>query len=150
MLKEIDLKLFEILDSEIDKTLSEWCYINDESWLFKIWDNAYVKISSENKFTYITLLTGDVPKVKYLEIQNPNNYFENINNPTFDILWHYPTTNTILRYCHQKNILLNNHKDYNVLCIYNIDWYYFDTTKEIIDFTDEQKQELYDFLKTII
>jgi hypothetical protein len=28
MLNKLDLELFEILDSEIDKTLSEGCYIN--------------------------------------------------------------------------------------------------------------------------
>ena len=138
MLKEIDLKLFEILDSEIDKTLQFWCYIKmlEYSKIFWLESDYWRYICVDQHFLY-----QDNPEWSLFYPDKWSDYI---------ILWHYPTTNAILRYCHQKNILLNNHKDYNVLCIYNIDWYYFDTTKEIIDFTDEQKQELYDFLKTII
>lgn len=158
MLNKLDLELFKILDSEIDKTLSEWCYINDESWLFKIWDNANIKISSENRFTYITLLTKNVPKVKYLEIQNPNNYFENIPNPTFDILWHYSTTNTLLRYLENNDfkvdwpygwMIILKRKHINEGWIILIKTFEFDITKEIKEWSDEKKQELINFLKSI-
>jgi len=55
-----------------------------------------------------------------------------------------------LRYVNKKkpnfSIVYNNQK---LKVIDNYVVFKLDTTKEIIDYTDEQKQELYDFIKTL-
>jgi hypothetical protein len=151
MLNELELELFKILDSELNKKLLKWCYINDESWVYIIWDeNCTHKLGDR----YITIYEHKIPKVKYLKIQNPNDYSQYIPNPTFDILWHYPTTNNILMYCINKASLWFHNNNWVNTCIYfdikqEPYLYRLDITKEIINYTDEQKQELYDFLKTL-
>ena len=134
--KEIDLKLFEILDSEIDKTLSEWVII-------KVYKSFY-KIVEDDDFYFIDYKW----EVKYI-----SNSFD-WENSDYIILWHYPTTNTVLRYLGKYwHFMIDDRwwifdKSWNSDCpddrVFRLD-----ITKEIKDYTDEQKQELYDFLNNL-
>jgi hypothetical protein len=73
------------------------------------------------------------------------------------IIWHYPTTNTVLRYIKNNWLVYSDFDFYNNIFVsMDIYWeiintsdYILDITKEIKDYTDKQKQELYDFLKTL-
>lgn len=160
MLNKIDLQLFTILDSEIDKTLSYWCYIsiklywksklryNQIKSIFPCWywknkvdiymiHNPYweyeINYSSRDKWNFIDYLWYDNIRLK-----------EKYN--TFTFIWHYPTTNTILRFIQEK---LRN-KTWLEIHFFQewifIDGYVLDITKEIKDYTDIQKQELINFL----
>ena len=129
MLKEIDLKLFEILDSEVDKSFNKWCiYISDFTKIYR--EIHKWEVIKDNGFNYYKEW-WDLFKID-------------------KIIWHYPTSNTILRYVNKKkpnfSIVYNNQK---LKVIDNYVVFKLDTTKEIIDYTDEQKQELYDFIKTL-
>lgn len=134
MLTELDTSLFTILDSEVDKTLSEWCFI-EYNWKIE-------KIVSEYDWYYTT-----------------PTFFANADSDYIDkyckIYWHYPTTNTILRYIDNFNWWVEYIQQWFLKISkawYNEEQYeYFDLdiTKEIKDYTDEQKQELINFLKSL-
>ena len=128
MLKEIDLKLFEVLDSEIDKSLNSgniWCICEYSSFDEDVWEDVVYDVD----------------------------YFENEDldkkNYRSKIIWRYPTTNTVLRYLHKKElskITLWGGIIYIDTNIEKFRWHSLDITKEIIDYTNEKKQELYDLL----
>jgi len=135
-MNKLDLELFEILDSEINKKLEYWAYCELE-------DNIIIKyIDIDNSFfehrdyEYTILWTWAYNEwIERVEINK--------------ILWHYPTTNTVLRYIQTK---LKNKEWLEIHFFIEwifIDWYELYITKEIIDYTDKQKQELINFLKTL-
>ena len=65
----------------------------------------------------------------------------------------YPTTNTVLRYILSRpGTSIRTYSDYeglNFIVYDKEELYKLDITKEIINYTDEQKQELINFLKTL-
>jgi hypothetical protein len=67
------------------------------------------------------------------------------------IIWHYPTTNTVLKYISSK---LNIHdikiEDWYIkIWFWILQYFFLDIAKEIKDYTNEQKQELINFFKNI-
>ena len=164
MLNKLDLELFTILDSEINKTLDE-SYI-ETNFLHEChpalfnpkWENKtiniiwkiikYEQIMSTNSFWTITniVVYNDIMWIdKYIDIDNIE--------WSYRIIWHYPNTNTILRYCNKKwydDLHITHYRDALWITTTNNEWHYeLDITKEIKNYSDEQKQELINFLKTL-
>lgn len=137
MIKELDLKLFKILDSEIDKTLSFGCY-------FKWWhtiEPCIVNYKINNQITDCDWDWYDIKRQEWL------NRFQ-----LEKIIWHYPTINEVLKYIPYKKLSkFNKFEDYIYIQIW-IDNKFKDIRlylKPIQNYTDEQKQELINFLTNI-
>lgn len=141
----LDLQLFEILDEEIDKTLSFGSYyeLDQENWI--------QIIDWSEEFSYSNWYWPYWVRIKDLD-----NWIWIIS----EILWHYSTTNEVLRYWYKivwgylineiiaetliesKNIYFE--LSWNKKLIFNLD-----ITKPIQQYSDKQKQELIDFLLLI-
>lgn len=74
-----------------------------------------------------------------------------LNFELCELLWlfDFPNTNDILMYVFKKYYI--DFFDEKIISFKNEEWkkYNLDITKEIKDYTDEQKQELINFLKNI-
>jgi hypothetical protein len=138
MLNKLDLELFQILESEIDKTLNKWCFYK-RNWNICEIDNGDIKNESISIWLHFQAFMNNVK-----------------------IIWHYPTTNTVLRYIkndtniwypkmiaswwNNENIELLFHRGTTP---YDSHHMKLDITKEIKKYTNEQKQELINFLKNV-
>jgi len=155
MLTKNDLELYRILDSEIDKTLSEWCccIFNTD------YNHTYTMYINYTKWSIIKLIHKDV-KYDHIFTSDIIRWTIHFRNDIFqylDILWHYPTTNTILRYARAKKIELSVYQHNRFHLVFDYfdkdskcwDNYELDITKEIKDYTEEQKEKLILFLKSI-
>ncbi len=91
MLNKLDLELFKILDSEIDKTLSFGCWYEYER-------HNMIKLT------------------KYYNIVD---IYDGLEDKPTKILWHYPTTNEVLRYCFKKGYIMSYDSDRKSLLLYN-------------------------------
>ncbi len=113
MLDKLDLELFEILDSEIDKTLSFGSWIKIDWWVLERYDRTFEWYTVDK------------------------------------IIWHYPTTNEVLRYINHRLILkFNLFEDY-IYIFYRKGIEYRLYLKPIQKYSDEQKEELITFLNLI-
>jgi len=138
MLTKNDLKLFEILDEYIDKSLTFGCCIEAdwEYWLYT---------SQSRTLFWLQSIGWDMYADKHKD---------NCNK-----LWHYPTLSTVLMYLmfndfwieewNYKHTMTPNH-----LFVYNknninAEWCLLDLTKELKDRTEQQKEELISFLLSI-
>lgn len=163
MLNKLDLELFKLLDSEINKELTIWCYVK----VLLYWKRTprYNKLKNiipcwywKNKFDiYLLNDTYWEYSINYSSRDKGNFsehlWYDNIKLKekynTFTFMWHYPTTNTVLRYIQTK---LKNKQWLEIH--FFIDWifidgYQLDITKEIKDYTNEQKKELINFLREL-
>ena len=136
-MNKLDLELFDILNSEIDKTLSFWCVIT-ENYEWKDYMYTIVEICNNNE--------------KYYYIRHMD-WVWNFNKTKTEIIWHYPTCSTVLRYCLNNKCGISDYDSWTDYWYIEIDnrktKIILDITKEIINYTDEQKQELINFLKTL-
>ena len=139
MLNKLDLELFEILDSKVDKTLSEGCF-------FRIFDKIKMVFKVEKRNKQIGIREFEDYNVFMFEFANKITELVNIEDLS---IWHYPTTNTVLRYIFKKYYI--DFFDEKIISFKNEEWKIFnlDITREIQDYTNEQKQELINFLKNI-
>lgn len=150
MLNKLDLKLFELLDSEVNKELSFGCYC-------KI--GSFHRISSNDRyhewFEIVRDYYKDCGSLLFLDYEiwlEKNIEWHKALLDDITILWHFPTTNEILRYVWDK---WNCSQDYKNYCefywefigiIYEWQTFQLDITKPIQQHTDKQKEELIDFL----
>lgn len=131
MLTKNDLKLFEILDEFVDNSLRFWCIVFHKADMWYC-NDSYRIYPWDNNFKHNTAETRGVS----------------------EIIWHYPTLSTVLRYCETKNILVKNWDE--IWTIKLFDWldemqntlFTFHLTKELKDWSEEQKEELYNYLKS--
>jgi hypothetical protein len=144
MLTKNDLKLFEILDEFVDKTLGFGCYIEKWKQDYYLWQ--------EDKNTY-TIYKKEWFKLFVLENNHNNNQY--IKWEFCKIIWRYPTLSTVLRYIFTKlyRYMSITQSSITQSSITTIDEQWneisFDLTKELKDRTEEQKEELILFLKSL-
>lgn len=159
MLNKLDLKLFEILDEEVDKEVTNWCFL---------------KIQRSNSLGEPLSKIPDIVKVFYLDIYNTifcknkinwelnertNTCWQIRSNFITKIIWHYPTHADVLRHIVKKwNGRYWYEDDELIFFIYIIDkwgqwkdkrFFKLDITKPIEQYTDKQKEELIEFLELI-
>ena len=160
-----DLKLFKILDKEIDKTLSFGCHlrcwwiITWNYWDWYFWRYDFKEINKEDYFDD--------------ELYDQDDWYF----ISSEVLWHYPTTNEVLRYLYNmynykngKSLMSDTEKDRIHLktfrkCIEkttrnwklieekermeNLSHFLLDITKPMQNYSEQQKEELITFLETI-
>jgi len=135
MLEKIDLKLFKILDKEINKKLTEWCLLKDN------FGRLYKICVDDRIYQY---------NWDWFEIDDEDKKY----NP----LWHYPNHAEVLRYCIILGCITENINSETISFLYykwEKDWVQItaeldlDITKDIKDYTEEKKKELADFLEEI-
>jgi hypothetical protein len=132
MLSPTDIKLFEILDEFIDKTLSFWCLIKI-NWY---WDEIFFYINKEKWI------------INYID--NEWNYLDNTIEDIY-IIWHRPTLSTFTRFLYLKKPNLTT--IINKWCVLTIIDNYviknLDFSEELQHRTEEKKQGLLLFLQSI-
>jgi len=163
-LTQNDLRLFELLDWEIDKTLSFGCIVKQD------WENAayYNFVYKSNSFVYLRCINPVTKNIS--EYQCWREDFKKMQT-----LWHYPTHWDVLRYV-QSSVCEINPEEPMSICWYNnlylwlkqtkkiirnddysistisykkSDAYKLDLTKPIQNYSEEVKAELIKFLESI-
>jgi len=138
MLTKNDIRLFEILDEYIDKSLSFGCNIA-----------RYTEEQTKIEWVYLQTIIPNEYTIISKVMQN-NWVVHKSEDYEYDIIWHRFTLSTVLRYCFGNNI--------RIICSEGIiycEWkrwytdYTFDITKELKDYSEEEKEKLILFLESI-
>lgn len=143
MLNQLDISLYEILDSVIDKSLTMNCYLNNPN-NGDLWDSS-VKMFIREQWDYI------YTRGAFGEEQvQTKDFFRT----TWNTLGHYPSSNEILRYCqnskHYIGINLADKKWYLPLaCTCHWLWFLLDLKTPLQFQSDTQKKGLIEFLNNI-
>jgi hypothetical protein len=163
MLTKNDIRLFELLDEYIDKSLDFWCIVKFRiEWLSQ--DKKYIRTKSKNisymtSKTYVSIWWSHCREfdkdIDYRhELENQQDFWASNLYVLDSIIWHYPTLSTVLRYI--KNSIYNFHiMVWQQSILIDTDFwdikktYKIDITKELKDYTEEQKWELIEFLDSI-
>jgi len=132
-LTDNDKRLFEILDWEIDKSLSFGCYLDADFTDCWCEENIQIDIAISWFWT------------RWIQCLN------NWNTDNHTILWHYPTHADVLRYCKKTEYNYPELEDsfIRISSVSDFEWFELDLTKTIQNYSEEQKQELINFLETI-
>jgi hypothetical protein len=173
MLTKNDIKLFNILDEYISKELTEWCIIKKD-WVIREVIQVYYSLISKEIWCHLQLWIDweaiwDIVNIPKKDLYWPKWVHDLYFNWKWDykpftdywskkiyrIVWHYPTLSTVLRYCIKNKCYIVENTDDNEKVINTSirigtnKGYVFDITKEIKDWSEEQKWELIKFLLSI-
>lgn len=144
MLSKLDIELYKILDSEVDKDLSFGCYV------YLNWNRDYPEVGKICRIWDDTRFKHSWNK-SYIKFDSIKEWFE-----IDKILGHYPTTNEVLRYIMSNWNMRYWYQDeyYKWILVFIDIWGRWEKFKlniktPIQKQTDEEKQNLIDFLKLI-
>jgi len=133
-----DIRLFELLDWEIDKSFSFGAYLTYEDGYY--WQYAW-KTERRTNVYYKNEDKLFIP---------PNQYFK---ASLKEVLWHYPTHADVLRYvqnkCYIDDWTISNQLYIETYGQYWEEELFLDLTKPIQNYSEEAKAELIEFLETI-
>jgi len=137
-LTQNDLRLFELLDWEVDKTLSFGCNVKMSNWdIITLASPLYTSVDKK----FVSLKTCSWP------------FNFDIRKEECEILWHYPAHWDVLRYCKKQSKFDEITLWENYTAIYYIDngtdFIDLDLTKPIQNYSEEAKAELIEFLENI-
>ena len=145
MLNKIDLELFKIADSVIDKELTYWCIIEIDNY----WSLIYEMVAGGNLYIEEVdwvLWTSHIG----IERELLEDFF-----PSYRIIWHFPTSKQLIDLVFEKGYYNAIDSDGVFIQINHIksdiiigSWYQLPKW-EPITWTDKQKEELRDFLLSL-
>jgi len=156
-LTKTDLKLFEIMDKEIDKDLEfgHFVYVynnNTDEKEYILYDNTMEwEVVDSSDFDWL-ILPMDFKSYKIID--DWWDWYCVIKE-----VWLYPTTNEILRYVNKlvadEKAVINIETYEETIWFFNNDYFdntallYLDITQPIQDYSEKKKEELVNFLENI-